>query len=199
MKMINDEQKAIHIDETELKIDSGNNNFIFVGSSTDMFAQNVSDNWINATLNHCYDDNNKLFGGNNKYMFQSKNPKRILDFIEHPVFKDSVICTTIETNRWYPDIMNNCPKVEDRAEAMEDIALKGFETYVTVEPIMDFDLDEMVKLLERCHPKQVTFGKESFGKVKLPETSKQKFIKLLNAVKEFADVKIKDNIIKKKI
>ncbi|HYQ55883.1 MAG TPA: hypothetical protein VEP89_00965 [Draconibacterium sp.] len=37
-----------------------------------------------------------------KYLFQSKNPKRFADFELPP---KSVVCTTIETNRWYPEIM----------------------------------------------------------------------------------------------
>lgn len=43
---------------------------IFVGSSTDMWAKAVPDEWIDAVLHHCcrYPDN--------VYVFQSKNPDR---------------------------------------------------------------------------------------------------------------------------
>ena len=51
--------------------------------------------------------------------------------------------TTIESNRFYPEIMNKAPKIEDRVEAMEEIAGLGFKTMVTAEPLMDFDLHDL--------------------------------------------------------
>ena len=44
-----------------------------------------------------------------------------------------VFYTTIETNRFYPEIMNNAPKIEERVEAMEDIARFGRATIITAE------------------------------------------------------------------
>ena len=60
----------VHIDERELFTDLGKNNFIFVGSSCDMFAKNVPDNWIqDVTTNaHSFDVN--------RYLFKTKNPAR---------------------------------------------------------------------------------------------------------------------------
>jgi hypothetical protein len=56
------------------------------------------------------------------FLLQSKNPKRFLEFINHPIMKRCVLCTTIETNRFYPDFMRNAPKIEERVEAMEEVA-----------------------------------------------------------------------------
>ena len=83
----------------------GSGNFIFVGSSIDMFAQDIPDSWIKTVLDYCDEYN--------RYLFQSKNPARILEYLDHPVFKRSVVCTTIETNRSYPEIMRNSPLIED--------------------------------------------------------------------------------------
>ena len=77
-------------------------NFIFVGSSTDEWAANVPSEWIEQVLDYCD-------GFNNRYLFQSKNPARFLEYLDHPVMKKSVLCTTIETNRFYPDIMQKAP------------------------------------------------------------------------------------------
>jgi protein gp37 len=89
-------QNEIHLDNTEFKTDLGTNNFIFVGSGTDLFAENIPKEWILETLNYCHNSNNDLFNAcTNKYLFQSKNPKRILEFINHPVFEKSVLCTTV--------------------------------------------------------------------------------------------------------
>ncbi len=53
-------QPPLHFDEKELKTDLGKNNFIFVGSSCDMFAESIPDEWIIKTLDHCkkYSENN---------------------------------------------------------------------------------------------------------------------------------------------
>ena len=104
-------------------------------------------------MNYCQYYNDGLFNCfGNRYLFQSKNPRRILEFIKHPIFEKSVVCTTIETNRNYPKFMGNAPKIEDRVSAMEEIAEKGIETFVTIEPIMYFDLPELLAFVKRCKP-----------------------------------------------
>ena len=77
------------LDAAELTCYLECSNFIFVGSSIDMWAEDIPSHWIKMVLDYC--DRSA-----NKYLFQSKNPSRILDFITHPVFHHSVICTTIE-------------------------------------------------------------------------------------------------------
>ena len=187
------------LDETEFKTDMGYDNFIFVGSGTDLFARNIPKEWIERTLNHCHNANNNLFGATNKYFFQSKNPKRILDFIEHPVFEHSVVCTTIETNRFNREYMGYAPKIEDRVTAMEAINKQGFETYVTIEPIMDFDLEELAEQIKRCNPKQVNIGKNSKEEIiKLPHPPLDKVKQLIIELRKFTNVEIKDNLKKKK-
>jgi len=120
------------------------NKFIFVGSGTDMFADNVPNEWIKEVLDYC----NQF---DNQYLFQSKNPRKILDFINHDVFKKSVVCTTIESNRDTIE-MQNAPLIKDRVSAMEKIANLGYKTFVTIEPIMEFDLIDMVDCIKRCKP-----------------------------------------------
>ena len=45
--------------------------------------------------------------------------------------KRCVLCTTIETNRFYPTSCVMLPKIEERVEAMEKIAKQGKATMVT--------------------------------------------------------------------
>ena len=100
------------------------------------------DEWIEKkTLEHC-----QKF--DNKYLFQTKNPKRILNF----KLPKSVICTTIESDMFYSEIMANSPKPYDRAKHMKMLSDCGFETFVTIEPILDFNLDELVDLIKQCSP-----------------------------------------------
>lgn len=179
---------AIRLDEKEFKTKLEDGNFIFIGSGTDMFASNVPSEWITKTLDYCNDSDNR-------FLFQSKNPRRILEFIEHPIFKKSVICTTIETNRDYPEEMGNAPKIEERVSAMEEISKLGFETYVTIEPIMEFDLEELVELIKRCNPKQVNIGANSYYKlVQLPEPTKEEILSLIERLSEFTTVEEKTTL-----
>ena len=154
----------LHLELKELKVNLGEGNFIFVGSSTDEWAANVPSEWIEQVLDYCD-------GFNNRYLFQSKNPARFLEYLDHPVMKKSVLCTTIETNRFYPDIMRNTPVPQERAAAMQEIANYGIPTYVTCEPLMQFDPAELVarvkshlnryeRLTKNGEPQNGTEGRE---------------------------------------
>jgi hypothetical protein len=170
----------VRFDQKELKAKLGNGNFIFVGSSNDMFALDVPKEWIQSTIVHC---NNF----DNQYLFQTKNPGRLVEF-ELP--QNSVVCTTIETNRFYPEVMNNSPMPTLRAAAMSRI---NIPKYVTIEPIMDFDLVELVELVKSCNPIQVNIGADS-GNHKLPEPSKEKVLLLIDKLEGFTMVKQKKNL-----
>ena len=179
-------QPDLRIDEPEFKTDLGTNNIIFVGSSTDDWAKDVPSDWIMRMLDHC------AKFSESHYLFQSKNPARFLEFANHPVMKNAVFCTTIETNRDDFTISQAPPMIE-RARAMAEMKARGFQTYVTAEPLMDFDLDEMVNLLLMCQPNQVNLGKNSNYLVQLPEPTPDKFKKLIEALSPYTTVKVKKN------
>ena len=168
-------QPELHFDTKELKTDLGSGNFIFVGSSCDLFAGSLPAGWTDATLDHC-----RKF--KNRYLFQSKNPETMGN-VSLPA--ESVVCTTIETNRWYPGIMRDSPRPEARALSMA--ALHGYERYVTIEPIMDFDLEPMVE------PVQVNIGADSGGN-HLPEPSADKVRALVDELSKFTTIARKRNL-----
>ena len=176
----------LHFDDSELKTDLGSGNFVFVGSSTDAFAEGVPSEWITMMLDHC-----DRF--ENRYLFQSKNPARFLEFIEHPVFRKAVVCTTIESNRFYPEIMKNSPRIESRVQAMAELAAKGIPTYVTCEPLLEFDLPELVSMLKTCHPQQVNVGRNSRREILLPEPTSNDVQVLILELSTFTKVEVKDN------
>lgn len=101
------------------------------------------------------------------------------------------VCTTIETNRWYPKIMAHSPRPEDRVDGMEH--LERFDRLVTIEPIIDFDLEPMVELIKRCEPKQVNIGADSGGN-HLPEPPAAKVLALIEALKSFTVIDQKRNL-----
>lgn len=193
-KYSNEVADGIRLNEENFKDDFGSNKFIFVGSGIDMFANDIPDRWIKRVLDYCYRDNTDLFGTRNRFLFQSKNPSRMLDYIKHPIFQNSVACTTIETNRYYPSIMNKAPHVEERAIAMNKVANCGIETYLTIEPIMAFDKEELVKLVRMCRPTQVNIGANTNTNIRLPEPTKQEILSLIKEIENECKVEFKINL-----
>lgn len=190
------ELPPIHLREKELNGEFGENDFIFIGSGTDMFAEQVPSEWIRRVLDFCVSASNTLFNANQtKFLLQSKNPARILEFTDHSLFMNGqvVACTTIETNRHYPDFMGKAPLPQKRAEAMNLISSRGITTYVTVEPIMDFDLEEMLALIKMCNPEQVNIGKNSVKYITLPNPTLGKTVELVKELLKFTKVEIKEN------
>jgi len=180
-------QNPVRLDATEFKTDLGAGNFIFVGSSCDMFAQDIPKEWILQVLNYCYQHDNK-------YLIQSKNPARILEFITHPIFsKKAVVCTTLESDSFYPEIMYKSPEPMHRSMAMQKISEWNVPTYVTIEPIMDFRLEYFIEMIKECKPVQVNIGADS-GNNKLPEPPREKVEELINALKEFTTINRKSNL-----
>jgi DNA repair photolyase len=181
----------VRFDEKELKTDLGAGNYIFVGSSCDMWAENIPDEWIHNTLAHC-----KKFV-NNKYFFQTKDVKRIYqEWMNDPTLfpNDFSVCTTIETNRYYPEIMRNSPDIDERVNFMNELYHERVKNlYVTVEPIMDFGLDEFKYIIETSLPIQVNIGADS-GNNNLPEPPKEKILELIAYLEQFTKVKQKTNL-----
>jgi len=176
-------QKPVRFDESELKTDLGEGNFIFVGSSCDMFADNIDLMWIITTLEHCAKFNNT-------YLFQTKNPQRLAHY--HRYFPQKTrLCTTIESNYYYPSIMKNAPKPEMRAIYMNQFFNRPI--LVTIEPIMEFQLEEMVRLIKLCEPEQVNIGADS-GNNNLPEPPKEKILELMYELKKFTVIDQKNNL-----
>ena len=175
-------QPELHFDEKELKTNLGTGNTIFVGSSCDMWGSFIPDQWIERTILHCFDHNK------NHYLFQSKNPIRFLCYTD--IFPDVVLLgTTIETNRHY-DFISFSPKTEERRYAIQEL---NYPIMISIEPILDFDLNVMVKWIREIKPEFVSIGADSSYNY-LPEPSSEKVEALIEALKEFAEVKIKDNL-----
>lgn len=190
------EQPPIHLREKEFDGEFHENDFIFIGSGTDMFAEQVPSEWIRRVLDFCVSASSTLFNANQtKFLLQSKNPARILEFTDHSLFKNGqvVACTTIETNRHYSEFMGKAPLPQNRAEAMALLSKQGVKTFVTVEPIMDFDLEEMVGLIEMCNPEQVNIGKNSKDFITLPNPTLGKTVELVKELLKFTKVEIKEN------
>lgn len=166
--------RPLRINWDVLDEDLGSGHTIFVCSSLDLMAEDMPKGWILQVLNRC-----TKFA--NRYFLQSKNPRRFLEFKEQLEVLDVLLFTTIETNRRYVE-MGDAPAVDARAKAMAELAEMGFNTGVTIEPILDFDLDAMVSLVEKCHPQQVFIGRDSKHICQMHEPAPEKVIDLCLAL-----------------
>lgn len=170
----------------ELQTNLGSKNFIFVGSSTDMFSESVYHNWIHYVLEHCrkYPEN--------LYLFQSKNPGRFKEFVDHfPPNQATVLGTTIETNIAHltAEYSTTIPPGE-RVTHMMDLA---FTKMISIEPILEFDLKTMVDWIRMLAPDFVAIGADSKG-WNLEEPPAEKVLMLISQLKEITKVKIKKNL-----
>lgn len=164
--------------------DLGKDNVIFVGSSTDMFARMVPEEWISRVLVKCNEY------PENTYLFQTKNPRRFLEFLGGFPPK-RILGTTIETNRDYP--VSNAPPPVERFMAMGSFSFNGVDKMVSIEPIMDFDLPVLSSWMYRIRPKFISIGADSKGN-NLAEPDAEKLKLFINEMQKLTEVKIKNNL-----
>ena len=174
-------QRLFRLDEKTLKDNLGEDRFIFVGSSTDMFGDNVPKEWIIRVLEYC-----KKFP-KNQYLFQTKNPKRFWEFVnDFP--KDSLLCVTIESNRDYN--ITKAPNIKERVSYMKNLP---FKRMITIEPILDFDLNEFVDLIKEINPNWVNIGADS-KRCDLKEPPKEKIEFLIKELSKIPTLELKSNL-----
>jgi len=173
----------IRIIKSEL-INLKSNKKIFVCSQNDLFASSVPHQIIIDILLHCrkYPENT--------YLFQSKNPYRFL-YYEFP--DNSILCTTIESNRNVDNY--NVPTMIKRAVAIRDLfEYPYYKTMITIEPIMEFDLKEMVELIDIARPDIIHIGAVT-GNNKIQEPSAEKICKLIEILSGYnLQLILKDNL-----
>jgi protein gp37 len=150
----------VKLDEGELAERLGSRRTIFIEHLNDLWAAAVNSTFIWEVLEHC-----ARFPATT-YVFQTKNPVRYLqmirwaDFGMPPIPRGSILGTTIETNR--AQAAGRAPQPRRRFEAMMDLPAE-FRKFVTIEPILDFDLEVLADWLLRLHPDFVNIGADSKG------------------------------------
>lgn len=184
------------LDPGELRTHLGRGKIIFVGSMVDMWGNWIETGEIAQVLNRCYSF------PENEYVFQSKNPKRFLEFGWRTI-KRFNLGTTIETDEYPKGFKSEAPLVWERAGIMERLddwfsrhldGLKGrFTKFVTIEPIMDFNLDALSLMIHKIRPGFVTIGADSKGHG-LIEPPWEKVEKLIHRLSQFTEIRQKSNL-----
>jgi len=166
----------LRLKRDELAVKYGSGKTIFVEHQNDLFAELVPQEWVLEILRHCRE------WPENEYVFQTKNPGRLRQFAMY-LPKNSAVGTTIETNRYY-ECMAHAPRTV--ARQWEMMALRKqhphMTLFVTIEPIMKFDMEEMVKIAE-FKPDFVNIGADSKWHG-LPEPTRAEVLALVRALEE---------------
>jgi len=165
----------------------GKGKTIFVGHMNDLFAAAIPPAWRERVLEQCYKYDQ------NDYVFQSKN---VAQMITYGYPRRTLLGTTIETNRQgYLDKLTRAPHAHNRlyniCQAQQTYKRA---TFITVEPIMDFDVDEFARMLIYARPDFINIGADSKGH-NLPEPTQAKVGELIAALKGAGiEVRLKDNL-----
>ncbi len=174
-------QPELHLDERELKTDLGQGNYIFVGSSCDMWADDILEWWIDKVLGHCHSY------PNNKYLFQTKNPQGFHGGFVFP--NDTILGITLETNR----PTNGVSRAPSPVSRVMAFATLNYPKMVSIEPIMKLDVDVMVDWIKEIAPEFVSIGADSKEHY-LPEPTGDKIEALIEGLQGFTEVKTKSNL-----
>lgn len=134
-----------------------------------------------------------------KTTFWLPDKKEARDYADPERFTDNwtfppmvVLGTTLESNRCWNGSKAPCPVF--RYQAMKSLpATMGYRKMVSIEPIMDFDLDEFVDMIRGIAPQFVSIGADSKNH-NLPEPSADKVQRLIADLSAFTEVKLKDNL-----
>jgi len=178
-------QGELRLDEKCLKDNLGEGNTIFVGSSTDMWSRMIHgswDEWVKKILAYCH------IYALNRYFFQTKDVYSLIRF-QSFLPPDVLIGTTTETNRPTNKI-SKAPPPYMRLGWLKEFPLGKM---ISIEPIMDFDLNVFLFMIKKTKPLFVSIGADSKGH-KLPEPPAEKIKELIQELEKFTEVKIKKNL-----
>jgi len=151
---------------------------VFVSSMGDLFGEWVFYSHILAILNVIRENPQADF------LLQTKNPYRFVEIEkEHPrdIPTNVYLGTTIETNRIHTKI-SKAPPPYDRFWHMRSLLLRKYRRFLSIEPIMDFDLDVLVSWVVEMAPVIVEVGADNHNK-HLPEPTWDKVEALLERLR----------------
>jgi len=101
---------------------------------------------------------------------------------------DVVFGTTIESNRY--STFSKAPSPLMRKQAIQGIKLPKM---VSIEPVMDFDIDILIDWVRQIAPEFVSIGADS-KRHNLPEPTPDKVLALIEELSKITIVKVKDNL-----
>ena len=133
--------------------------WIFVGSTGDMFCSGMDDEWVLKIIGRIAQEE-----GNNKFLLQTKNPFSFMAFyLELEKIKDKIILgTTIETTGDTTKF-SKAPSTIERYTYLRKMKQAGFKTFLSLEPLADFDPKIMKRWITEIDPEAIEIGLENYS------------------------------------
>lgn len=148
--------------------------FVFVCDMLDLFGPWVPWEFINSILE-------KLRHSPGRFLFLTKNPGRYVEFLAPLQHIDGLFGVTLETNRSTDQYSRALEPVERWESFFE---LECGPKFVSIEPIMDFDLDIFADWIFNISSlESVAIGYDNYDN-KLPEPSLAKTMQLIERLEK---------------
>ena len=144
------------LNETEFKVNFAKGDLIFVADMGDMFADFIRSEWIMQVFSHI-----KKFPEAD-FLFMTKNPKRYVELLPH-IPKNVILGATIETTNdeiIQVDKVSNATLPSQRYQAMKELVWE--RKIVSIEPVLDFNLNTFVGWIEDINPFLVYIGYDNY-------------------------------------
>lgn len=166
------------LNEAEFKTRFSKGDLIFVSDMGDLFGSFVPNEWIRKVLEHI-----SSFSEAN-FLFMTKNPRRYVEFLPY-MPPNAILGATIETNVdeiVQTDRVSKAPLQSERYEAMR--TLDWEKKIISIEPILDFELDKFAKWVEDIYPFLVYIGYDNYN-CELREPLESKTLQLIDKISEY--------------
>jgi len=181
----------IRLIKQELDVRYGSDKTIFVENCNDLLSEAVPYDLVLPILTHC-----RLWPLNT-YVFQTKNPIRYSSYSSF-LPKNHILGCTIETNRDIPNI-SKAPRPFERFEAMKKLRHLHHRTFITIEPVLDFDVYILASWIDQIRPEFLNLGADSKDH-NLPEPTVEKIHDLVEKLKEYGiELREKHNLKRLKV
>lgn len=148
---------------------------IFVSDMGDLFGNFVHSSWIKRVFAHI-----SLFP-ETTFLFMTKNPVRYLEFCNE-IPKNSILGTTIETTNdlfFLTEKITKAPVPSERIKAFKKLLWD--RKLLSIEPILDFDLDLFSNWICELNPFLIYVGYDNYG-YHLNEPTLKKTNKLIEII-----------------
>ena len=151
---------------------------VFVQSINDLFAENVPEELIKRIVAKTHEYSYK-YGC--RFLFQSRNTPKMAGWVQEPIQiqnlpRGSLIGTTIETDN--PELAQGPTPPEQRTLIFPNSSV-GLYRFITIEPIMRFNLQKFLRIILSAYPQRVNIGANSKGALKLPEPTAEEVLALI--------------------
>jgi protein gp37 len=162
----------------ELEKSFKENDFVFVSDMGDLFGDWIPKEW--------YEEIFSVINANHitQFLFMTKNPKRYYYLGYLP--RNVVLGCTIESNRCFT--LSTAPRQDERIDWMKTLSIDYAATstrrrFISVEPILDFDLEAFSEAIIKIEPWAVAVGYDNYDN-HLPEPSLEKTQQLISRLTE---------------